>query len=50
MAHEVIPTAAKPAGTRGERVFVKSFGCQMNVYDSQRMTDLALNQGFQETA
>ncbi len=50
MAHEVIPTAAKPAGTRGERVFVKSFGCQMNVYDSQRITDLALNEGFRETA
>ena len=40
MSHEVSPKAAKPAGARGERVFVKSFGCQMNVYDSQRMADL----------
>ena len=31
------------------RVFVKSFGCQMNVYDSQRMTDVALAEGFTET-
>jgi tRNA-2-methylthio-N6-dimethylallyladenosine synthase len=29
---------------------VKSFGCQMNVYDSQRMTDLALAEGYSETA
>jgi tRNA-2-methylthio-N6-dimethylallyladenosine synthase len=31
-------------------VFVKSFGCQMNVYDSQRITDLALREGYRETA
>jgi tRNA-2-methylthio-N6-dimethylallyladenosine synthase len=31
-------------------VYVKSFGCQMNVYDSQRMTDLALAEGYAETA
>ncbi len=40
---------AQPEGARVERVFVKSFGCQMNVYDSQRMTDLALSQGYVET-
>jgi tRNA-2-methylthio-N6-dimethylallyladenosine synthase len=47
------PTAtptATPAGARGERVFVKSFGCQMNVYDSARMVDLAAAQGYSETA
>jgi tRNA-2-methylthio-N6-dimethylallyladenosine synthase len=47
----VSPTAlASPAGARPKRVFVKSFGCQMNVYDSQRMTDLALAEGYEETA
>ncbi len=49
MSHPVSPDAAEAAGARGERVFVKSFGCQMNVYDSQRMTDLALSQGYSET-
>jgi tRNA-2-methylthio-N6-dimethylallyladenosine synthase len=35
--------------SRGEtpkKVFVKSFGCQMNVYDSQRMSDIAGDQGY----
>ena len=31
------------------RVFIKSFGCQMNVYDSQRMADLAIREGYTET-
>jgi tRNA-2-methylthio-N6-dimethylallyladenosine synthase len=30
------------------RVFVKSFGCQMNVYDSHRMTDLAKQEGYKD--
>jgi len=48
---QVPPTAARaPAGARESRVYVKSFGCQMNVYDSQRMTDLALTQGYSETS
>jgi len=38
------------AGARDKRVYVKSFGCQMNVYDSQRMTDLAREQGYEETS
>ena len=32
------------------RAYVKSFGCQMNVYDSQRMVDLAAAEGYVETA
>jgi len=38
---------AKPAG--GAKVLVKSYGCQMNVYDSVRMTDLLAAQGYSET-
>jgi tRNA-2-methylthio-N6-dimethylallyladenosine synthase len=32
------------------RVFIKSFGCQMNVYDSHRMADLLAPEGYTETA
>jgi len=31
------------------RVFVKSYGCQMNVYDSQRIADVAEREGYAET-
>jgi tRNA-2-methylthio-N6-dimethylallyladenosine synthase len=31
------------------KVFVKSYGCQMNVYDSQRMVDVLGPEGFVET-
>jgi tRNA-2-methylthio-N6-dimethylallyladenosine synthase len=40
---------ASPAARNARRVFIKSFGCQMNVYDSQRMADVASGQGFAET-
>src|SRR5689334_24763208 len=29
-------------------VFIKSYGCQMNVYDSQRMADVLAPQGYAE--
>ncbi len=32
------------------RAYVKSFGCQMNVYDSNRMADLAAGEGYVEAA
>jgi len=32
------------------KLYVKSFGCQMNVYDSHRMADVMAPAGFQETA
>ncbi len=35
---------------RRRKVFVKSFGCQMNVYDAMKMADLLAPEGFQETA
>jgi tRNA-2-methylthio-N6-dimethylallyladenosine synthase len=33
-----------------KKLFVKSFGCQMNVYDSQRMADTLAPEGYVETA
>src|SRR3979409_400837 len=36
------------SGTR--KLYVKSYGCQMNVYDSPRMADLLAPEGFVETA
>ena len=32
-----------------KRVFVKSYGCQMNVYDAQRMADVLAPEGYVET-
>ncbi|HEX3936318.1 MAG TPA: tRNA (N6-isopentenyl adenosine(37)-C2)-methylthiotransferase MiaB [Xanthobacteraceae bacterium] len=33
-----------------KHVYVKSFGCQMNVYDSRRMADTLAPQGYSETS
>jgi tRNA-2-methylthio-N6-dimethylallyladenosine synthase len=35
---------------RARKVFVQSFGCQMNVYDAQRMTDLLGAEGYVEAS
>ena len=32
-----------------KRVFVKSYGCQMNVYDAERMTDILDKDGYRST-
>ncbi|MCO4052931.1 MAG: tRNA (N6-isopentenyl adenosine(37)-C2)-methylthiotransferase MiaB [Bosea sp.] len=32
------------------KLFIKSYGCQMNVYDGQRMADVLAPEGFVETA
>jgi tRNA-2-methylthio-N6-dimethylallyladenosine synthase len=34
----------------GRKLYVKSYGCQMNVYDSHRMADLLAPEGYVETA
>jgi len=49
MAGDAPPASMRAASGRPKRAFVKSFGCQMNVYDSQRMADVMAEQGF-ETA
>jgi tRNA-2-methylthio-N6-dimethylallyladenosine synthase len=35
--------------TGSRKLYVKSFGCQMNVYDSQRMADTLAPEGYAET-
>ena len=43
-------TSAAPEAKPDRRVFIKSFGCQMNVYDSQRMADVAAQEGYREAS
>ncbi len=43
--------ASKPAMTApAKRVFIKTFGCQMNVYDSERMRGSLAAEGYTEVA
>jgi tRNA-2-methylthio-N6-dimethylallyladenosine synthase len=44
-----IAPGAAPARTNTRRVFVKTYGCQMNVYDSERMADALAPEGFETT-
>ncbi|HSQ98223.1 MAG TPA: tRNA (N6-isopentenyl adenosine(37)-C2)-methylthiotransferase MiaB [Rickettsiales bacterium] len=32
-----------------KKIFAKSFGCQMNVYDTSRILDIMKNEGYEET-
>jgi tRNA-2-methylthio-N6-dimethylallyladenosine synthase len=43
------PASDNPAANT-RKVFVKTYGCQMNVYDSQRMADALARDGFVETS
>ncbi|HEX5666322.1 MAG TPA: tRNA (N6-isopentenyl adenosine(37)-C2)-methylthiotransferase MiaB, partial [Hyphomicrobium sp.] len=38
------------AETVAKKVFIKTFGCQMNVYDSERITEALAGDGYAETA
>lgn len=38
-----------PAIANTRKVFVKTYGCQMNVYDSERMTDALSKDGYEAT-
>ena len=31
-----------------KKYFIKTFGCQMNVYDSSRIADMLKNEGYEE--
>jgi tRNA-2-methylthio-N6-dimethylallyladenosine synthase len=46
----VRPILESDVMTAGKKVFVKTFGCQMNVYDSERMTEALAADGYSETA
>ena len=37
-----------PAPAASRKVFVKSYGCQMNVYDAERMKDALAGEGYSE--
>jgi len=43
------PTRAGEATATPKKVHIKTFGCQMNVYDSERMADALAPAGFTET-
>ncbi len=38
-----------PAGAVTKKLFIKTYGCQMNVYDSERMSELLAPLGFEPT-
>jgi tRNA-2-methylthio-N6-dimethylallyladenosine synthase len=45
------PKRPDETGVRtAKTVHIKTFGCQMNVYDSERMSELLAQQGYAETA
>jgi tRNA-2-methylthio-N6-dimethylallyladenosine synthase len=39
-----------PAELRPKKLFIKTYGCQMNVYDSDRMADALAPHGYESTA
>jgi len=53
MTDTLAPASAPPAAGIGEtppkRLFIKTYGCQMNVYDSERMADVLRPLGYATT-
>ena len=49
MIETLVPPAASDAGVAPRRLFIKTYGCQMNVYDSERMADVLRPLGYVAT-
>jgi len=49
MEAESLAAPAPAASAAQRKVFVKTYGCQMNVYDSQRMSDALAAEGYVAT-
>ncbi len=49
MSEDTEDQTAKTAASNSRKVFVKTYGCQMNVYDSARMADALARDGYVET-
>ena len=43
------PTSVQTEKTERRKLFIKSYGCQMNVYDATRMADVLAPEGYEET-
>jgi len=50
LAESAVAVSADAAGEPRRRVHIKTFGCQMNVYDSERMGEALAGAGYTETA
>lgn len=48
-ADQAANSADKTKPAEGQKVFIKTFGCQMNVYDSERMSDALTKDGYTPT-
>ncbi|BDA87073.1 tRNA-2-methylthio-N(6)-dimethylallyladenosine synthase [Aureimonas sp. SA4125] len=49
IAGEDSTPALRPVAAETRKVFIKTYGCQMNVYDSQRMGDALASDGYAPT-
>jgi len=48
-APEQLPSESLRDGSNSRKVFIKTYGCQMNVYDSTRMSDALARDGYEPT-
>ncbi|HWT57544.1 MAG TPA: tRNA (N6-isopentenyl adenosine(37)-C2)-methylthiotransferase MiaB [Rhizobium sp.] len=48
-AQQAIPNEGLRDGSNSRKVFIKTYGCQMNVYDSTRMSDALARDGYEPT-